>query len=180
MPIASRNARSTDKYDAFLSASIAEQENGTPVSVLSALIRGNYDPWQEAARLAELPPDRAKWALAEILNKILDRRWSLAESEDLAKHLVRLLPCAGTSAAPRPQAANSPNGAPVVVYWAFWIVFLLLTSLSQPRDRMLSTSTGRTAGASVKQLSQNPGMRNAVHFEKSKAQSFEAMRSDVE
>lgn len=158
MSIASPNIRSSDKYDAFLSAPIAEQENGTPVSLLSALIRGNRDPWQEAARLAELSPDRAERALVEMLNEILERRWSFAESEDLAKHLVRLLPCAAPFAALRPQAANSPDGARLVVYWAFWVAIFLLALLSQNREHIRHADTGQTTGAPIKQMSQNPGV----------------------
>jgi hypothetical protein len=182
MPKASPNIGPSDKYDAFLAASLAEQENGTPVSVLSALIRANRDPWQEASRLAELPPDRAKRALVEMLNEVLERQWSLTESEDLAKHLVQLLPYTAPSAVLRPQATNSPDGARLVVYWAFWIAFFLLISLSQDREHMRHANTGQTAGVPIKQLSPDPGVRKIMNFgvERSRGQSFEATRPYVE
>ena len=39
-------------YERFLYASICEQNNGTQVTVLSALVRADIDPWEEASRLA--------------------------------------------------------------------------------------------------------------------------------
>lgn len=158
MPRVSPNIGPTDKYDAFLSASVAEQENGTPVSVLSALTRANRDPWQEASRLAELPSDRAQRALVEIFNEVLERPRSLAECENLARHLVRLLPGAAAFVAPRPQAAKLLNDTRLVVFWAFWVAIFLLVSLSQNRQHMRHTNTGESKGARVQQLRQDAGM----------------------
>lgn len=182
MSKASPNIGPTDKYDAFLAASIAEQENGTPVSVLSALIRANRDPWNEAARLAELSPDRAKRALVEMLSEVLERQRSLVESEDLAKHLVQLLPYTASSAMLRPQATNSQDGARLVVYWVFWIALFLLVSLSQNREHMRHATTAQTASVPTKQLSPDPGVRKIMNFgvERGSRQSFEATRPDVE
>lgn len=181
MPKASPNIGPPDKYDVFLSASLAEQENGTPVSVLSALTRANRDPWQEAARLAELPPDRATRALVEMLNEILERQWSLAVSEDLAKHLVQLLPHTAPSVALRPQAAKLPESARLI-YWAFWFAMFLLISLSQNREHMRHANTGQTAGVPAKQLSPDPGVRKITNFgvERGRRQSFEATHPHVE
>ena len=44
MALAIRGAKLDAKFDAFLFACLLEQENGTPVTVLSALMRANYDP----------------------------------------------------------------------------------------------------------------------------------------
>jgi hypothetical protein len=44
-------------FDEFLSASIVEEKNGMALSVMSAFARRNVDPWQEAARLSQLPRD---------------------------------------------------------------------------------------------------------------------------
>src|SRR5690349_16083491 len=80
-----------EKYDVFLYESIADQDNGAPISVLSALTRGNHDPWEEAARLARLSPDRAERELIELLNRSLGRKLSIVEMESAAKRLVPLL-----------------------------------------------------------------------------------------
>src|SRR6185437_4795881 len=46
-------------FDDFLYAPIGEDRNGMPLSVLSALVRLDVDPWQEAAKLARLPGEAA-------------------------------------------------------------------------------------------------------------------------
>jgi hypothetical protein len=48
----------------FLFASVGDQQNGMPLSVISALTRLGVDPWEEAARLAALPKVLAAEALA--------------------------------------------------------------------------------------------------------------------
>ena len=51
-------SRPESQYDAFLFASVCETDEMT-LSVLSVLARQDVDPWQEAARLAQLPRDQA-------------------------------------------------------------------------------------------------------------------------
>ena len=43
------------EFNDFLFAPIGEDGNGMLVSVLSGLARLDVDPWQEAAKLAQLP-----------------------------------------------------------------------------------------------------------------------------
>jgi hypothetical protein len=45
------------EFDDFLFAPIGEDGNGMLLSVLSALARLGFDPWEEAAKLAQLPGD---------------------------------------------------------------------------------------------------------------------------
>jgi len=49
----------TTEYNEFLFATIGEEKNETPLSVLSALTRLDVDPWREAARLSQLPKEEA-------------------------------------------------------------------------------------------------------------------------
>jgi hypothetical protein len=51
----------------FLFAPIGEDRDGMLVSVLSGLARSDVDPWQEAARLAELPEETATQRLASLI-----------------------------------------------------------------------------------------------------------------
>ena len=39
----------------FLFASVGNEQNGMPLNVVSALTRLGMDPWEDAARLADLP-----------------------------------------------------------------------------------------------------------------------------
>jgi hypothetical protein len=79
----------TAKYNDFLFAPIGEQANGMQLSVLSALTRMNVDPWEEAARLATMPPGEAEWTLVATLSKVPGRTWSLSDTEGIAKRRNR-------------------------------------------------------------------------------------------
>src|SRR5689334_1738061 len=85
-------------FNAFLFAPIADEANGMPLSVLSALTRLGIDPWQEAGRLAALPRDAAAQALAVMIGRISSADQAAAvETRRTAARLVALLP---TNAAP--------------------------------------------------------------------------------
>lgn len=79
-------------FNAFLFAPLGEQENGTPISVLSALTRLGLDPWEEAARLSELPVGTAAQLLAPVIAESLGGRRELADTQKIAARVVRLLP----------------------------------------------------------------------------------------
>jgi hypothetical protein len=52
-------AQLSSAFNDFLFAPITDDQHGMPLSVLSALARLNFDPWQEAAGLALLPREAA-------------------------------------------------------------------------------------------------------------------------
>ena len=62
------------------------------LSVLSVLARQDVDPWQEAARLAQLSRDQAINSLASKIWKSNSERWSPSEASILAARLIELLP----------------------------------------------------------------------------------------
>jgi hypothetical protein len=80
------------EFNDFLFAPIGEDRNGMLVSVLSGLARSDVDPWQEAARLAELPGETATQRLASLIGALPDRVASHPESRTIAARLVALLP----------------------------------------------------------------------------------------
>ena len=99
-------------------------ENGeTPLSVLSALARQDIDPWQEAARLAQLPKDHAVNSLASTIWKSDSARWSPSAASITAAQLIELLPSHG-GAPQRSVPADSGNNMMMwVVYGViFWSV----------------------------------------------------------
>lgn len=54
----------------FLYASVGDEQNGMPLSVISALTRLGVDPWDEAARLAAVPKALAAGALAPMIARL--------------------------------------------------------------------------------------------------------------
>src|ERR1051326_3609294 len=84
-------SRAQSQYDAFLFASLGDTDRMTP-SVLSVLACEDVDPWQEAARLAELSPEQAINSLASKIWKSNSERCSPSEASILALRLIELLP----------------------------------------------------------------------------------------
>jgi hypothetical protein len=147
-------------YNAFLHAEIGEDANGTRLTVLTALTRLGLDPWQEAARLADLPRDVAITALAAAIARLPEGNWKAADAEAIAMNLANFLP--SHSAAPiqqpaprggstRAPAAAVPASAPRakagLSTWLFWGVAALalyfLFQQLQP-DNNLEPSTSKS------------------------------------
>jgi hypothetical protein len=114
-------------YNAFLHAEVGEELNGTRLTVLTALTRLGVDPWQEAARLADLPRDVAVTALAAALARLPEGSWKAADAEAIATRLAALLP--GESAKPiaQPAQRRKAESAPAVAKpkttlttWLLW------------------------------------------------------------
>lgn len=76
----------------FLFAQLGEEENGLPLTVLSALTRLGTDPWAEGARLSELPKDAAARALVAMIAMFPREKRGVSEVVALAEKLVGLLP----------------------------------------------------------------------------------------
>src|SRR6266702_4890968 len=86
------------EFDAFLFASVGEEVDGVPLSVLSVLSRLGLDPRDEAARLAQLTREAAADQLAGMIAPLFDRRWSTLEVRRIANGLIERLPRAGAAA----------------------------------------------------------------------------------
>jgi hypothetical protein len=80
------------QFDAFLFASIGDDENGLSLSVLSALARMGLDPWQEASALAALPAVAAAERFALLFRSLPNESLSDAERAALTTRLIGLLP----------------------------------------------------------------------------------------
>ena len=104
------------EFDSFLFASVGEEVDGIPLSVLSALSRLDLDPRDEAARLSHLTKETAADQLARMIAGLSDRRWTLTEARGIAGRLIERLPTSTTAgkqdrfdtgAAPRPGSEPS-------------------------------------------------------------------------
>ena len=72
------------EFDPFLFASVGEEIDGVPLSVLSALTRLDLDPRDEAARLSHLTKETAAEQLASMIARLSDRCWTLSEAHRVA------------------------------------------------------------------------------------------------
>jgi len=80
------------EFDNFLFASIGDDRNDMPLSVLSVLARLDIDPWQEAAELARLPRETATQRLASSIASLPYGPSAYLEHGTIAARLIALLP----------------------------------------------------------------------------------------
>src|ERR1700737_1637070 len=80
----------------FLFAAVGDEQNGMPLSVISALTRLGLEPWEEAARLAALPKALAAEALAPVIARLSLARQQRSDNLAIAQRVVGLLPMRGT------------------------------------------------------------------------------------
>ena|SRR5271166_97033 len=92
MTLAARFSLLHSDLNDFLFASVGNEQNGMPLSVLSALTRLGVDPWEEAARLAALPKALAVEAMASIVARLPMARPQPSGNLAISRRLVELLP----------------------------------------------------------------------------------------
>jgi hypothetical protein len=97
------------EMDRFLFASVGEEIEGVPLSVLSALARLGLDPRNEAARLSHLTSKAAASQLGRLFARLPDRAWTSSEIRRIAKNLVELLPAAPNNGKNN-QVPSTANG----------------------------------------------------------------------
>jgi hypothetical protein len=78
--------------DNFLFAAVGEEQNGIPLSMVSALTRLGLDPWAEAGRLSSLGKREAVEQLARLIVGLPGTFRALAEAREIAGGLVERLP----------------------------------------------------------------------------------------
>jgi hypothetical protein len=104
-------------FERFVYADVVEERNGMTLSVLSALSRRGLDPWQEAQRLAELPPAAAIDALAHTLASL---PLSLSFPDDAratSQRLVALLPSPAVASASISRPSVTPQMLAIAPRW---------------------------------------------------------------
>jgi hypothetical protein len=146
------------EFDDFLFAPIGEERNEMLLSVLSALARLGVDPWQEAARLTQLPKDLATQSLASMIGSLPDGRWPPSDTRVIAARLVQLLPSQSNSNAPSVVAERRVRqmirSLPVMwlIYGAVWGA-LLMSANRGPPSAMNHTDALLTSTVSAPQVS---------------------------
>jgi hypothetical protein len=102
MTLAARFSLLHSDLNDFLFASVGDEQNGMPLSVLSALTRLGVDPWEEAGRLAALPKALAAEAMASMIARFPIARPLRSDNPAVGRRLVGLLP-------EHPQAGPQPR-----------------------------------------------------------------------
>jgi hypothetical protein len=110
-------------FNDFLFATVCEERNEMPLSVISALARLDLDPWAEAAVLARMPADGAARHLSALLAGVVDLPPTQPDRATIAARLVALLPAAKTDA-PRPGAAAILTGPQRRAAGFMWLIIL--------------------------------------------------------
>jgi hypothetical protein len=95
------------EFNEFLYAPIGAESNDSVLSVLSALARTGIDPWQEAARLAQLSKALATQRLTAIIAGLPDGQWAQTETGAIAARLIELLPAKGVAPSASPSLVNA-------------------------------------------------------------------------
>jgi hypothetical protein len=122
------------EFNDFLFAPIGEQENETPLSVLSALARLDVDPWQEASRLAQLPKYQAIQDLGSMIGGLRGGRWKVSESNMIAARLVELLPS-------RKNASADNIGCRIILSVAMSVIFVAVCGVIVVGSHLPPSST---------------------------------------
>jgi len=112
------------EFDDFLFATVGEERDGMPLSVISALTELGLDPWAEATRLSSLETGEAVEQLVPMIARLPGERWASSEIRKIALGLIELLPAtsvplAVTGIARQARAKIAPSKM-------FWLVCLLV------------------------------------------------------
>lgn len=110
------------EFDKFLYASIGEDNDEVPLSVLSALARLDIDPWAEAATLAALPQKTAAKRLAWFIQSLPSAAPLHQDAGEMAARLIVLLP---HHAGPHFAARSILHAAPPSPLWTVKYVILI-------------------------------------------------------
>src|SRR5579885_2595896 len=110
--------------DKFLFATVGDEVDGVPLSVISALVRLGLDTWEEAVRLSSLSAREAAPQLARLIVELP------GEAQEIARGLVRLLPPHDPARTPAAQVQIRPRyrGVAVPLGSPFLIVCFLVAA----------------------------------------------------
>ncbi len=113
------------EFNDFLFEFVVDEKDGHYLTVISALARLDLNPWDEAARLAQLPRAGAIDELTAVIRDQETEDWQPTDPRSIATRLVDFLPkYRAASATPRPPGVTKtkrPKSAPREIL--MWLVF---------------------------------------------------------
>jgi len=119
-------------FDKFLFATVGDEIDGIPLSVISSLVRLGLDPWAEADRLSSLSSREAVEQLTRLIAEQPKASRSLGEAREIACGLVNLLPAHDTShtSVPHPKIRlRFRRRPPVPRPSQFWVACFVLAAV---------------------------------------------------
>jgi hypothetical protein len=126
------------RFDPFLYAAVRDDPDGAPLTVLSVLARLDVDPWEEAARLAQLPAEAGVAALAGWLSASPKGSAAPPDGGKIAARLITLLPrrpergiTARTAPSAGPRMIRIPNRTTIITRAILFLIVLALLLASQ-------------------------------------------------
>ena len=137
MTLATATSALESRFDSFLYAAVREDPDGAPLTVLSVLARLDIDPWEEAARLAQLPGEAGTRVLAGLISALPKGLATPPDSGTIAARLITLLPRRperGTAQRVRsgaPRAIQIPNRTTIIARAILSLIVLALLLVSQ-------------------------------------------------
>ena len=133
MTLRSEYSLGHSEYNDFVFAAVGEEKIGMPLTVLTALTRLGIDPWQEAARLADLSKEAALRTFTATIAKLPEGDWKASDSEAIAQRLLNWRPGKSIKAVPSVAVKRSVADriklglAPWLVWGALAIAVFLVT-----------------------------------------------------
>jgi hypothetical protein len=97
------------ELDKFLFATVGDEVDGIPLSVISALTRLGLDPWQEAGRLSSLSNPEAAEQLARLIAELPGAPRPQGEAREIASGLISLLRGSSSNRPSAPQLQIHPR-----------------------------------------------------------------------
>jgi hypothetical protein len=138
----------TSTFNDFLLAPIGEEENGMVLAALSALARSGVDPWDEAARLSELPRETATKSLTSIISALPNGRWAQSTTGNIAARLIALLPVKRASVSQPREIARGKRPVLAMVAICLFIYFANALVFSALRNHEPQPAVGQSSSAS--------------------------------
>lgn len=145
------------EFDEFLFASVGDDANGFPLTVLSALARLDVDPWEEAANLARLSRESATQRLAVQLAALPNGSAPRADSATIATRLIALLhrspgPRVFSPAAPPRELATPSRRIDPKIYYLVAVLVLLACEWAQAISHPKTPANSNFAPAALQDL----------------------------
>jgi len=153
MPRADSPSPLGSRYDNFLYADVGASCNGMPLTVLSLMARLDIDPWEEAARLAQLPGEAARERLSVLLGTPKDGSTGTADAAASADRLIALLPGGTPSAGTRLAIEPAMRSAGFKVS----MLYLVIVTLVLIGQWLLANPPAPTAGHATAPISTTTG-----------------------